>query len=53
MFNSGDREIGIDINANDAGADGTPHPQYLEGMARAMMEGLRAALSAPRSGPVN
>lgn len=31
--------------------DGTPHPQYLEGMARAMMEGLRAALSAPRSAP--
>ena len=31
--------------------DGTPHPQYLEGMARAMMEGLRRALTAPRSGP--
>ena len=33
--------------------DGTPHPQYLEAMERTMMKGLRAALSAPRSGPVN
>ena len=33
--------------------DGTPHPQYLEAIERTMMGGLRAALSAPRSGPVN
>jgi len=33
--------------------DGTPHPEYLEAMERSMMEGLRAALSAPRSGHVN
>ena len=33
--------------------DGTPHPQYLAAMERTMLGGLRAALSAPPSGPVN
>jgi hypothetical protein len=33
--------------------DGTPHPQYLAGMEKAMLGGLRRALSAPSSGPVN
>jgi hypothetical protein len=33
--------------------DGTFHPRFVEAMVRTLTGGLRAALSAPRSGPVN
>ena len=33
--------------------DGSFHPRFVEAMVRRSTEGLRAALSAPRSGPVN
>ena len=33
--------------------DGSVHPRFVEAMVRSSTEGLRAALSAPRSGPVN
>jgi len=33
--------------------DGSIHPRFVEAMVTSSTEGLRAALSAPRSGPVN
>ena len=33
--------------------DGTLLPQFVEAMVKTLTGGLRAALSAPRSGPVN